>query len=291
MKVCNRFLSKEGGWARSVVYQPKAYGCRVYPQDAQANDREAETLWEEADVIILTSYMGPEHARGKPYSRHYSTEPFRWHESVPDPLRSHVVAQYQARFAPKLDVLPNVIPIDDAMFMPGEKDDDLINIVYTPTSRTLNGWSRKSYPDVMFAFRRLLNDIELRSKIRIYLLEDTPFEQVMIARQRAHIVIDEVSTGSYHSTTLEGLSCGAAVIGRIDNETQLALNRLFNEEMSLPVFQSGEKSLYNTLRLLVDNRMLLRSTMKENRKWMQKNYSERWQAEKWINWHREFLKT
>jgi hypothetical protein len=233
--------------------------------------------------------MGEEHAQGKPFARHYSTEPFRWIDHDPRPEYSTVVAQYQARFAKQLDPLPNVMPIDHPMFLPEKKDNNIINVVYSPTSRTSSGWAQKSYSDVMLAFRRILNDEVYREKVNLYVLENTPFEIVMAARRRAHIVIDECSTGSYHSTTLEGLSCGATVIARIDKETQDAVSRMFGEEKCFPIIQTGAKEIYRTLIMLIENPLLLKSSMKESRKWMETHYSERWQGEKWIKWHRHCL--
>ncbi len=288
-QVCDPILRTDGGWARSVVYDPGAYGGRTYPTDLRQGSTEAENASTECDVVILTAEMGEEHAHGKPWTRHHSTDPLRWIEQEPSATRSTVVAQSPARFAENLDVLPNAVPIDDPRFVPGEKSDDKINIVYTPTSKSKEGWTRKSYPDTMLAFRRILNDTALRAKVNIYLLEDTPFEQIMAARRRAHIVIDECSTGSYHSTTLESLSCGAAVLTWIDSDTQYAVSRLMGKDICLPVIQTGEKEIYRNLRMLIENPVLLESTMKESRRWMAKHYSEQWQAGKWIEWHKHFL--
>lgn len=291
MKVCNRFLEPEGGWAKSLCYSPKAYQSREYPQGLIAGDSEAERAFEEADIVLLTAYMGDEHARGKPFARHYSTEPFRWVEQKPNKSNSTVVAQYQARFAEWLDVLPNAIPIDDPMFIPAEKSEDKINIVYTPTSRTAEGWANKGFQQTMLAFRRILNDEEYRDRVNIYLLENQNYDVVMAARRHAHIVIDECATGSYHSTTLEGLSCGAATLVWIDPDTQHAINKLFGKETSLPVFNVHEREIFPTLVSLIENPFLLKSAMKESRNWMLTNYSEQWQAEMWIQWHRNFLKS
>lgn len=290
MQVCNRFLTEDNGWARSLIYTPDHYGPRTYKQDLVPNTMECEEALEEADVVILTSYMGEEHARGKPFTRHYSTEPHRWITQRPDPKYSHVVAQYQARFAKHLDLLPNCIPIDDREYIPAEKEKGKINIVYTPTSKAAEGWSNKGYHETMLAFRRLLAQKEIREKINIYVLQNQPHELVMSARRNAHIVIDECSTGSYHTTTLEGLSCGAAVLVNIDEETDEAFKKMVGDkEISLPVVQTRSTEIYGNIRMLVMNPVLLTSMMDWSRKWMQKNYSEKWQAEKWITWHQGFL--
>ena len=289
MKVCNRFLEEDGGWAKPIIYDERAYGKRMYPPGISGSPSEIDEIYEEADVVILSSYMGKEHARGRPYTRHYSTEPFRWVEQSPEKHNSTVVAQYQARFAEHLDVLPNAIPIDNPLYKPGIKSDEIINIVYSPTSRVDEGWANKSYKEVMLVFRQILNDLDLKNKVNIYLLENAPHETVMAARRKAHIVIDECSTGSYHSTTLEGLSCGASVLVWIDADTQFAIKRLFEKDISFPVIQSLEKELYPNLRMLIENPTLLKSNMKESRKWMEKHYSEQWQAGKWIKWHQHFL--
>lgn len=289
-KVMDPYLREEGGWARCVVSSPNAYGTRTYPTDLVLNTPEAHKVIEDCDLIIVPAYISSAQFGGvKPVARHLSTEQFRWVDQEPSPDNHTVVAQYQARFAPGVAVLPNCISIDDPTFMPAEKPEELV-IVYTPTSRSQKpgDWANKGYNETVTALRRIERDY--RGQVRVFLLQNRPYEEVMAVRRRAHIVIDECATGSYHTTTLEGLSCGAATICRIDDLTQEALNRLLpGKQVRLPVLNTTLIELEERLRVLVENRATTEEIGASSRAWMQTNYSERWQAETWISWHRSFL--
>jgi len=285
--VCNPF-SEDGGWFRCIADRLNYGGPRCYPEDVPSSQRNQ--IFHEADLIIVSSYMSeknPEYL-GKPVARHYSTEKTRWINKNPSLFDSTVVAQYQARFAPDLDVLPNCIPIDDPMFKPAEKPADRVVIVYTPTSRTDGGWASKGWAETT----KVLSNVQhaYKDRVEVVLLENRPYKEVMRARRHAHIVIDECVTGSYHSCALEGLSCGAVTFCWMDRETERAFRRLWpDSDVEIPFMLSTLPELESRLVTLIENRDMLLWSGGEARKWMIKNYATSWQASMWINWHRKFL--
>lgn len=301
MKVCDRYLRENGGgWARSIVGRTGYGGEREYPHDLVVGDPECQSVIEEADVGIVTAYM-PFSMWGidrnqKPVARHLSTEPWRWADKNPSPENHTVVAQYQHRFAKDCTALPNCIPIDDPMFSPGEKPKDVVRIVYSPTNRhhttdEHRRWGNKGFTQTIATLKKL--QVRYRDLVDIVVLEHRPYEEVMRARRESQIVIDECVTGSYHSTALEGLACGAVSICWMDMQTENAWCTLHRDQPaaleSLPFTVTPMNQLFEVLQSLVENPDMLQMRCKAARRWMQANYSEAWQANSWLTWHRDFL--
>lgn len=285
MAVCRPYCEM----AEDIV-QRNSYGdARVFPYRYRFDSDNAKDVMEKADVFIVTSYMSDNtwhiNKYGKPIARHYSTEPFRWVERDPKPENSHVVAQYQARFAPKLDVLPNCIPIDNPMFKPEKKPNDRVVIVYTPTNRGNNQWATKGFAPTIDALRKIKS--RYNNNVEIVVLEKATYEEVMKARRYAHICIDECATGSYHSCALESLSCGCVTICWMDDATESAWYKLGLS--TIPFNLCTQNQLKGSLEVLIENADFLEMQCNQSRKWVEKNYSERWQADKWIKWHESFL--
>lgn len=293
MRVLNRHIGPDG-WAR-CIQNSAGYGrTRNFPVDLLRDSPEAKQVMQEADLAIVSAYMPDVIAENPrlPVVRHYSTEPFRWQEKEPAAGSATVVAQYQARFARQLDLMPNVIPIDEVPWMPAEKPDDRVIVVYTPTNKTRQGWGRKGYYETCEALRKLA--AKHKDAVEILVLENRDYDEVMLARRHAHIVIDECATGSYHSTALEGLACGAVSVCFIDNETEGALRRMMGEEPfedGLPFSICTLPKIEQHLDALISNPDLLEFQGATGRKWMETWYSEQWQASTWISWHKEFLRS
>ena len=287
MEVLDAELRKEGGWAKSFVKHKKYKDGREFPY----HEDFRSPMMAEADVIVISSYMHESEVKPynkKPITRHYSTEPHRWLVH-PDPQTSTVVAQYQARFAPPgVAKMPNCIPINSPMFTPGKKPDDRIIVVYTPSSRAKVGWSNKGFDVTVKALASIARSHG--EEVEIFVLENASYEDVMRARRHAHIVIDECATGSYHSCSLEGMACGAATICWMDNDTRLALASIMPDDAMriLPLELIPLSRLEQHLHTLVQNPGYTKYIGQTSREWMEKWYSENFQASIWINWLRNF---
>ncbi len=303
-KVMDRFLRPQGGWARCLTQKAGYGGGRVFPTDLTPNTPEAHQAAQEADLAIVGAYFKGSIPGNPdlPYVRHYSTEHFRWADPSPEPGSATVVGQYQHSVcAPQLDPLPNCMPIDDPMFMPEPKPQDRVRIVYAPSSRMgedvsgPRGWARKSYAPVTKA----LEHIGLRSErneyplpVEIFVLENVPYEEVMAAKRTAHICIDECSTGSYHSSGLEGLACGCATLCWLSSNVQETLRTMLADgamEEGVPFELSTKSKIESALETLVSNPGILEARGRWARNWMETWYSEAWQASTWIGWHQRYL--
>jgi hypothetical protein len=293
MKVCGRFIGSDG-WARSIV-ESDGYGTRKFPVDVLAHEPRAAELIKEADVIIGSPYFDIEefpYETSAKFFRHYSTTTDHWLNKNPSPEDSTVSAQKWYGYAKHLDVLPACIPIDTGMWKPGNKSPSKIVIAYTPSSTgSFKTESSKGWPQT----NAILGSIKRKFKtgVEIRVVTKSPYLLSMIAKQKAHICIDECVTGSYHSAALEGMATGCATIAYLDDCTKEALRKVFNGNdeayNSFPVISTQIGELEDRLEELIRNKESLRQKGMETREWMQKNYSEQWQAEKWINWHRNSL--
>jgi len=296
-EVCHSRLIKEGGYFHSVVGVDR-YGQRVFPTDWPA-DLAAKHA-SEADLFILTAhYAAREHTSpgrilqdnpDTPRAMHFSIEPSHWANTEWSSDDCTVSAQYHWRFAQHLDPLPNCIPIDNPMFMPEKKPDDRVVIVYAPSTKKERGWGNKGYGKTTFILSQLCH--KYGDDIEVVLLFNRPYDEVMRAKRHAHIVIDECVTGSYHSSALEGMSCGAVTYALVDARTCDALGKCIGDEaamQNLPIQSESIVSLKESIEVLIECPSMLTGLGRMSREWMENHYSEEWQARKWIEWHRAFL--
>jgi len=289
--VCDKALEKSGGsgWFHHIATEGYGEGAASFPVNYGNPPCDP-------DLLIVPSYGCPEAREyDAPVVTHYSTEHSMWSDKNPQSGSGTVVAQYQARFAPKLEVMPNCVPIDNEMFKPGEKPTDRVVILYTPSNRVESGWKTKGFRETC----KILSGIVADSRagklpaVEVIMLENQKYEDVLAVRRIAHISIDECVTGSYHSVSVESMSAGCATFANIDGLTNDALVRLVGQEATdeMPLNRSTMTSLSSRLRTLIQSPMLLDCICSDSRKWMEKWYSETFQAETWLNWHNNFLKT
>ena len=132
-----------------------------------------------------------------------------------------VVGQYQATL-PEFagwTAVPNPVPLWEAAYTPEPKG-DRVTIAYTPSGRHEaypEGhrlyWHGKGYETTM----RVLDRLAARRPIDVVAVRERLLShaEALAAKRRAHIVIDECVTGSYHRNSLEGLACGAVVVNGV----------------------------------------------------------------------------
>jgi hypothetical protein len=210
-------------WARS------SYGNGIdFSGDLQWNEtpQEAVRLLEEADLLIVhNGFVAADHLKllaTKPivtmahnYAWNVDT---RW---VDRGFPGVVVGQYQATLPEfrKWSVVPNPIPFWEAGFSPSPKA-DRITVAYTPNGRHeryAKGhrlfWHAKGFETTMRVLQRLAETKGIATATTAD--RQIPHHQALGLKQRAHIVIDECVTGSYHRNSLEGLAAGAIVVNGV----------------------------------------------------------------------------
>lgn len=118
-----------------------------------------------------------------------------------------VVAQYQTRLYPGCHAVPNLVPLKHELYQPGDKPERAL-IAYSPSNRIGTGWDDKGYDATVAALAGVDADVDI--------IERVPLAECLKRKARAHIVIDECATGSYHRSSLEALALGCVVVNNCD---------------------------------------------------------------------------
>jgi hypothetical protein len=132
-----------------------------------------------------------------------------------------VVGQYQATL-PEFagwTAIPNPVPIWEPAHTPGEKG-SVVTICYTPSGRHERYppghrlyWHGKGYETTMRVLERLSRAMPLR--LEVIGRQQLSHAEALAMKRRAHVVIDECVTGSYHRNSLEGLATGCVVVNGV----------------------------------------------------------------------------
>ena len=89
-----------------------------------------------------------------------------------------------------------------------------IKIVYIPSILVrANEFHDKGYQETKPILERIQR--KFPKKVRLVILKKVPYNKSIQEKREAHIVIDECKTGSFHKTSIEGLSFGAIVFAKL----------------------------------------------------------------------------
>jgi hypothetical protein len=287
--------------AATTAHQPRcvwatnSYGNGVaFDGDLEWQRRpdEAEAALADADVVIAHN--------GKIEDRHRKlidrkpvvtvAHNYAWNvdvQFVEQGLPGLVVGQYQATLPEFVNwaAVPNPIPLWEAAFSPEPKG-DVVTIAYTPSGRHESYpeghrlyWHGKGYETTM----RVLDALARRYPIAVLAVGDRQMSHAdaLAAKRRAHIVIDECVTGSYHRNSLEGLACGAVVVngvGLLPAVTRMLLHCAGNTA-DVPFVHASRDTLERVLSGLIETGpAALAETGRVNRAWLEANwdFADQW---------------
>lgn len=177
-----------------------------------------------------------------------------------------VIAQYHTRQWPEMRFLvPNVVDITHPLHCPIDKPfRNMPNISYAPSNIICKGWDNKSYMTVNPVLKRMAFD-RIANYKRIVAL---PHNTCLGLKQDSDIGIDEVSTGSYHMSSLEYLSMGVTCIAKIDDLCEATIKELTGCSI-LPWWISSEANFATDLRNLIASKEY-RERGLQSRLWMEK---------------------
>lgn len=250
--------------------------------DWNRQPREADALLEAADVVIIhNGKVAPKHQKllaAKPVVT--MAHNYGWNVDMQHVRRGGaglVVGQYQATL-PEFagwGVVPNPLPLWEPSHSPEAKG-EAVRIAYTPSGRHERYppnhrlyWHGKGFDTTIHVLRRL-------SRLPGVVVETTEHgqmshEQALAVKRRAHIVIDECVTGSYHRNSLEGLAAGCVVVNGVGlvPGVEEVLRRCAPGAQTLPFVFSTLASLETTLRGLIEQGpAALEAVGRANRGWM-----------------------
>jgi len=191
-----------------------------------------------------------------------------------------VVAQYQARFYTDAVPVPNIIDIWDPDFMPAKRHTDTVTIFMGVASETNTGWGRKGSKEIQIMFDQLIK--MYGQKVTPIFMQGRPMDEVCKVKRLADIVIDECVTGSYHRSSLEGLSYGAVTFNNIDVECENILKRVTGSDI-LPFKKANMRNLLGELIQYIENRDLLEAEQVKARQWAETYWDPKVQVNNYLD--------
>lgn len=153
---------------------------------------------------------------------HYHSEPQRIKKITDECGTKLVLNQYHCTldFYKECDyIVPNTFDVNNItpkwekpLFSPSH-----IKIVYIPSiTNSVNKYFDKGYDKTV----KILNQIKnkYKEKVNVVIKSNISYQDSIKEKVRAHIVIDECVTGSFHKTSIEGLSYGCLVFAFISDK-------------------------------------------------------------------------
>lgn len=170
--------------------------------------------------------------------------------------------------------LPNVIDIEK--YKPRDNWLDLenrpIRIAFAPTSKTpVGNLDSKAYSSV----RAILYTLAKQKDIEVVWIEGVDYIENLELKKGVDILIDDVATGNWHRTSLEGMSFGLAVINNIKRD---------------PFINASLDNLVAVLKMLVKNRGVLRRYKENSRSWIEKNWHPKDKCQEYVDAYTELMK-
>jgi hypothetical protein len=291
-----RCIARETSHRARCVWATSSYGNGVaFAGDIEwtKSPAEAEKELEGADVVIVhNGKVASQHRRiidSKPVIT--MAHNYRWNVDchyVDKGFPGVVVGQYQASL-PEFrgwNVVPNPIPLWEPEYKPAEKP-TIITIAFTPSGkheRFLSTdrlyWHSKGYTTTMAVLDKLAKSYPLQ--LEVIRNGQVSHSESLAMKQRAHLVIDECVTGSYHRNSLEGLATGCVVINGM--HLRIGVIKAFQTcaeigEANTPFVYADLCSLEKVLVSLIEKGpFVLSSTGRDNHEWMKSHwdFSKQW---------------
>ncbi|UZP66149.1 glycosyltransferase family 1 protein [Desulfovibrio mangrovi] len=215
------------------------YGTEDFGQDVVFSETPelVMELVEQADIIHFHNYLDLDNTqfapidfrklqrKGKLFIRHFHSHPelvasrmgITAQELLAQDIPALVIAQFQERFYPKAYIVPNFIPEDDPLYMPAPTP-VRHDVFFSPTN--FKGawdcrWNTKAAPQTQNAIMAACK----QAGASWVLVHKTPLYRTLALKQASRIVVDDLTTGSYHLTGLEALSQGKPVLAYLDERT------------------------------------------------------------------------
>jgi len=147
----------------------------------------------------------------------------------------------------ELKTLPNLIDPDE--YRPVRRRAP-VRIAFAPSTRVAVGHpGSKGYNEV----KTVLDSVARKRDVKIVWIERKPYLENLQLKQESHILIDDVVTGNWHRTSLEGMCFGCAVLNKVAKS---------------PFVYATLNTLEERLLWLVDNPAALNDFQERSRLWV-----------------------
>ena len=207
-----------------------------------------------ADVWHVHNYFMPEMRnihRGQPVVAQFHSLPRQgnWESLMDFADISYTIDQPLHIQEYKMPGLPNLIDPDE--YFPIRREGK-VKIAFAPSSKAPIGMPQsKGY----FEVKKILNEVahERQEDAEIMWIEGQEYETNLGMKQHSHILVDDVVTGNWHRTSLEGCAFGCAVLNKIQMD---------------PFIYSDLESLKSKLLMLIDHPQVLEEFQQRARRWI-----------------------
>lgn len=265
----------------------------IYPHDLifDENKEQCIDLIQRADIIHFHNYLTLDSttfeyinfkklfSNGKSFIRQIHSEPSALSKVMGLPVKeivsydlpTLVIAQYPERFFPNAYVVRNNLPINDQEYSP-TLDKFRWDIFFSPTKRISawdDRWNTKGAPETYQLMRKLVRQTGCTSK----LVTNQPLDTVLRQKKHAYIILDDMVTGSYHLSGLEGLSMAKPTLAYLDERIQYVMSEVSGSK-SLPFINTVLENSETVIKYLLDNREEGYAIGQAGRKWLERYWSE-----------------
>lgn len=216
------------------------YGTEDFGQDVVFSETPelAMELAAQADIIHFHNYLDLDNTQFAPidfralqrkgtlFIRHFHSHPdlvasrmgITANALLAQDIPALVIAQFQERYYPKAHVVPNFVPEHDPLYLPATAP-LRHDVFYSPTNFRDAWdcrWNTKAAPQTHCAIMAACK----KADASWVLVHKTPLRRTLALKQASRIVVDDLTTGSYHLTGLEALSQGKPVLAYLDERTR-----------------------------------------------------------------------
>ena len=296
VQALNKYTDYE---ARLINYMPSRLddGNCIFDEDLDWQDKsirdEARNLIKNADIIHLHHFMDLEFCNpflinflketknGCKFLRHYHSckqyitkNEFDFQKFYPkDTLPSVIIPHCPERTFLNYPILPNILPIHDADYLPQKTNNKKLKVIYSVSNKASlkqERWDTKGYPEVS----AILKNLSEKLNFEYVEIAKVPLKESLRIKQQSDIIIGDVVTGSYHLTELEALSLGKPSLTYLDGRSVMTFMNTFNTP-EVPFVNVNYKNLDFVLKDLISNRSLRENIGKFSRKWIEKYYDDK----------------
>lgn len=273
----------------------------------EEHPEEAYELAKKANVIHLHNYLDYEsrdfwpidfrelHGRGVTFVRHFHSVPaavarkMRKDEEavVKDCIPSVVIGQYPEVYYPNARVVPNLLPICTDLYMPGSHDLNDVDVIFTPSNNASawdKRWGTKGAPETA----KMLTRLREFCGASVSVVSGEPHDHVLSRKRRARVVIDELITGSYHLSGLEGCSQGKPVLSFLSSRTEMVMKELAGTR-SVPFVNVRLEEAFEVLVHLVRDKALAQEIGGNAREWMERYWAEQYLIHHFVQLYYDLL--
>ena len=237
------------------------------------NDGAAMRALQESDLWHIHNYLMPQLIMIKKSQKiiaqfHSLPRLGNWKQLMNIADACYTIRQPNQEEEYKLKSLPNIIDPDE--YRPIRRRSP-VKIAFAPSTRVAIGHpGSKGYIQV----RIVLDRIASKRDVKIIWIERIAYSKNLELKQQAHILIDDVVTGNWHRTSLEGMCFGCAVLNKV---------------MKSPFVYATLNTLEERLLWLVDNQAILNDFQERSRLWVLQHWHAMDLIKEYVNIYEETL--